>query len=531
MSHRDCLPSSVAFDVYAEGATDMLPSRAKLLEILDSLGDALPPKLKHIRREEAKSEPPKPKPKPRRDSKASVESWKDIDVEAGPSHVSEHTMHAADTTEFEAEWARLPLAITALPSYAKVRQLVMRNTTGKTSFRLSLPVLFNGIDHCYLSRPAFRQVLLDLDADCQDAFPEPAEDVGLLPSHANPLALTEALWESHFGVPRHLRWYSALAEMDDGVASCTSLPFSPPNPARFGLSRISADSPVDVVHCAVAGTKRPLCFVGPTCGILYSVVQGTVLLISWPGTKHNFDAWHKMTRNVETNQYDHFDELEDPHINVIRTGDAVYLGVGTLNVMVALSHVALTSRQILNPTAKELSTIVRCSSRLMDSYIEQQSNGYSPFDEMEVERMDINVTTWMALAKGLSSVKMGRKPGSTDKKMSRLASNKGRPSERALQDFRQGLEEVVKKIEQYRALVNEAAAKNAHGKGGSGGDCPHNRPYDTLNELARVSSSAGAGADATSVLLDEAADSLHHYVRSGLSIASHSLKGKDRAPS
>ncbi|CDU26011.1 uncharacterized protein SPSC_06182 [Sporisorium scitamineum] len=526
MSHRDCLPTSVAFDMYAEGATDMLPSRARLLEILDSLGDALPPKLKHIRREEAKLQPPKAKPS--RDTAANDEVWKDV-VEAGPSQISEHKPQATETTEFEAEWARLPLAITALPSYAKVRQLVMRNSTGKTSFRLSLPVLFNGIDHCFLSRPAFRQVLLDLDADCQDVFPEPAEDVGLLPSHADPLELTEALWESQFGVPRRLKWFSALAELDDGVMSCSSLRFAPPNPARFGLSRISADSPIDVVHCAVAGTKRPLCFVGPTCGILYAVVQGSLLLISWPSTKHNFDAWHRMSRSVETNQCDHLDELQDPHINVLRTGDAVYLAVGTTNIMVALSHVALTSRQILNPTAKELSAIVRCSSRLMDSYIQQQSDGYSPFDEMEVERLDLNVDLWMALAKGLSTVNTKRKPGSVDKKLPRLASIKGSPSERTLHDFRQGLQQVVKKIEQYRALVTEAAAKNAHGEGDTG-DCPRNRPYDTLNALAKLSSSAEAGADATSLLLDEAADSLHHYMQSRLSIAAHSLKGKDRAP-
>ncbi|TKY86190.1 hypothetical protein EX895_005015 [Sporisorium graminicola] len=529
MSHRDCLPSSVAFDVYAEGATEMLSSRAKLLEILDSLGDALPPKLKHIRREEANLEQPKAKPCDL-DSNVKDESWKDIEVEAGPSLVSEHKPQSTDTTEFETEWAKLPLAITSMPSFGNVRQLVMRNSTGKTSFQLSLPVLYNGIDHCFLSRPAFHQVLLDLDADCQDVFPEPAEDVGLLPSHPDPLALTEALWESHFGVPRHFKWYSALAELDDGVMGCSSLHFSPPNPTRFGLSRISADSPIDVVHCAVACTKRPLCFVGPTCGILYAVVQGTLLLISWPSTKHNFDAWHKMSRSVDTNQYDHLDELQDPHINVLRTGDAVYLAVGTTNVMVALSHVALTSRQILNPTAKELSTIVRCSNRLMDSYIEQQSKGYSPFDEMEVERMGVNVALWMALANGLSTVQVKMKQGSINKKLPKVATTKGRLSARTLQDFRQGLQGVERKIQRYRASVNEAAANAGRGKRGSG-DCPRNRPYDTLNALARCASSVELGADATSLLLDEAADSLHHYLRSGLSIASHSLKGKDRAPS
>lgn len=526
MSYRGCLPSNMAFDVYAERGSDMLESRARLAELLDSLGDTLPAELQHVRREEAETEPvSEPGPGAQADAAEEGTEANDANDKAGPSQTNGQHPQPAQCTDFEAEWARLPTALTTLPSFCKIKQLVMRHSTGKASFRLSLPVISNGIDHCYLSRPAFRQVLLDLDGEYGEQIDDPAEDAGLMPPSPNPLTLTEALWESHFGVPRHLKWYSTLAEFEDGVASCIPVHFAPPSAGRLGLSRTSLDSATDVVHCGVAGTKRPVYFVGPTSGLLYTVVQGTVLVFSWPNTDHNFDAWLKWNRKINNRYHHHYDDLEDPHINLLRTGDTVYLAAGTTNLMVAFSHVAMTSRQVLNPTSRELSTIVRCCHRLLDSYIEQQSIGYSPFDEIEVKRMDANLITWTALAVHLTTGKSStaaRQLGPPYKAASKFPTKKIKPNERALQDFLRNLRQVNKKIERYRHMVSEAT-KNTKVTSGSG--CPHNRPFDTLNALARLSSSADAGEAVGSPGSDLDADMLHLHVRSSLS-----LKGKDRAP-
>ncbi|GAC94534.1 haloacid dehalogenase [Pseudozyma hubeiensis SY62] len=521
----------MAFDVYAEGGSDMHESRARLAQLLESLGDALPAELQHVRREEAETEPSsQPGPDAGPAAAAAVATKEatvatDANHEAGPSHPNGQHPHTAQRTEFETEWARLPTAITTLPSFCKIKQLIMRHSTGKTSFRFSLPVLSNGIDHCYMSRPAFRQVLLDLDGEYGEQIDDPAEDAGLLPPSPDPLTLTEALWESHFGVPRHLRWYSTLADFEDGVASCIQVHFAPPNPGRLGLSRILLDSPNDVVHCGVAGTKRPVYFVGPTSGLLYTVVQGSILVVSWPNTDHNFDAWLKWNRKINNRHHHHYDDLEDPRINLLRTGDTVYLAAGTTNLMVAFSHVAMTSRQVLNPTSRELATIIRCCHRLMDSYIEQQSIGYSPFDEMEVERMDANLITWMALALNLTTGKPSvavHQLGSPYKAAYKFPTKKITTNERALQEFLRGVRQVSKKIERYRQMVSEAT-KNTKVTSVSG--CPHNRPFDTLNALAKLSSSADAEGAVGSPGDHSDADMLHLYVRSSLS-----LKGKDRAP-
>ena len=514
----------MAFDVYAEGGTDMLLSRTKLLEILDNLGDNLPSNLKHIRRDQQAQEPSRPRLG--RDS-AAVDKWKES-IEAGPSHANEHWTQGVGSTEFEADWANLPPAITALPSLLKIKQLVMRNSTDKNKFRRSLPVLANGIDHCFMSRPIFRQILFDLDSECtEDAMFDPVERTGLLPPHPDPLTLTEALWESQFGVPRNLAWYSAPAESPAGVAGCRSVRFSPPNPTRLGLSRISIDSPTDIVHCAVAGTKRSLSLVGPASGLLYAVVQGSLLLVTWPGTDKNFDTWYRLSRSVQNNQFDHLDDLEDPAINVIRTGDVVYLPAGTVNIMVVLTHVSLVSRQMLNPTSKELDIVIRCCNRLMDTYVEQQSKGYSPFDEMEVERMDANLVLWTSLAKELGN----KRASSVHASFPRAPSKNIKPNGATLQAFVRGLREIDKKIERYRALVHEEAKRHALTC-----TCSHNRPFETLDAVAKLSTktaNAAARADAVASgaeIVNETIEGpgwpLRHYMQTGVI-----LKGKDRAPS
>ncbi|SNX85489.1 uncharacterized protein MEPE_04198 [Melanopsichium pennsylvanicum] len=517
----------MAFDVYAEGGSDMLMARARLLEILENLGDNLPADLKHLRRDELNEE--KGRQHVGRDKAASDKWREEIEAGPGPSHANVHWAPTAGSTEFESEWACLPPAITALPSFFRIKELVMRNSREKASFRRSLPVLANGIDHCFLSRPTFSQVLLDLEGENREAMPDNAENAGLLPLPPDPLTLTEALWESHFGVPRNLTWYSAVCEFPAGVASCASVHFSPPVPARLGLSRLSVDSPTNVVHCALAGTKRPLSLVGPASGLLYAVTQGSLLLISWPCTDHNFDAWHRLSRSLQTNQFNHLDDFENPTINVLRTGDAVYLAAGTTNIMVALSHVSLTSRQILNPHSKELANIVRCCNRLMDILVDQQGIGYSPFDEMEVERMDANVTTWGALVKHLSAGKQLKNVKPIRTSSAKVPLKNIKPNQPALQDFLRGLRSIDEKISIYRTMV-QGAAESAHDKKEC--TCTHNRPYETLNALAKLSTSAQtsektAESDA-SPLGDffEATHSLNQYLRSVITI-----KGKNRAPS
>ncbi|KAI3477697.1 hypothetical protein L1887_60516 [Cichorium endivia] len=193
----------------------MLLSRAKLLEIMDSLGTSLPEELRHVRRAEPAVEQSEDHACLGR-STSSSDNWRET-VAAGPSHANEHWKPSAGSTEFEAEWARLPPAITALPSFFKIKQLVMRNSSGRSTFQRSLAVLANGIDHCFKSFPAFRHILLDLDNESQEALFDSVEYAGLLPPQPDLVTLSEALWESHFGIPRDLVWYTAPAESPCGV--------------------------------------------------------------------------------------------------------------------------------------------------------------------------------------------------------------------------------------------------------------------------------------------------------------------------
>ncbi|KIS69628.1 uncharacterized protein UMAG_02163 [Mycosarcoma maydis] len=510
----------MTFDIFARGGCDMASPRARFADIINNLGDALPAELNDAHREDTQPEPPQPRlgldPSP-------VNKVSRATDEAGPRHDIGHHAQLVEKTEFETKWDRLPTALAALPSFCNIKQLVLRNSTGQTSFRLSLCVLSNGIDQCYLSRPTFRQVLLDLDGESGERIDDPAEDAHLLPRSADALTLTEALWESHFGVPRHLRWYSAQAEFEDGVASCISSRFAPPNPGHLGLSCTSIDSPVDVAHCAVAGTKRPLYFVGPTCGLLYIVVQGSLLVVSWPSTSHNFDTllnWNSKFSNAH--DY-HYDDLEEPHVNLLRTGDTVYLAAGTINLMVALSHVALTSRQVLNPTSEELNTIVRCCHRLMDSYIEQQKAGFSPFDEFGVQLMDTNLAMWTAFASHFATDKPAAASEGSPHKVTSTPAKKIKSNQRAMHEFLCDLRKVKTKIERYRMMVSETSNSPSN-MNISGSPCF--RPLETLNALAVLSSSAEAGEAAGSTGSNKDADTLHGHLWSELT-----LKSKDCAPS
>ncbi|GAC72106.1 hypothetical protein PANT_6d00076 [Moesziomyces antarcticus T-34] len=513
----------MAFDIYAEGGTDMLLSRAKLLEIMDSLGTSLPEELRHVRRAEPAVEQSEAHAYLGR-STSSSDNWRET-VAAGPSHANEHWKPSAGSTEFEAEWARLPPAITALPSFFKIKQLVMRNSSGRSTFQRSLAVLANGIDHCFKSRPAFRHILLDLDNESQEALFDSVEYAGLLPPQPDLVTLSEALWESHFGIPRDLAWYTAPAESPCGVTSCISTRFAPPMPMVLGLARFAIDSPSDVVHCAVVGTKRPLSMVGPGAGLLYAVVQGTLLLVSWPGTDRNFDTWYRLSRSILTNQLDHLDELEDPRINMLRTGDVVYLSAGTINLMIAFTHVCMTSRQVLNPTTKEVSCVIRCCNRLMDACVDKQNLGYSPFDDMEVERMDANMLMWSALFTHLGTHSLHKE---SDSRLAFYTSTRGslslpKPISKAMQVFARGLTQIDQKISRYRTLVE--ATDNKRSDHGPGCQCSHSRPLQTLNAVARLSSAADEDQATASPPKDSMTDLLRLCARPATS-----TKGKERAP-
>lgn len=508
----------MAFDAYAEGASDLLRSRAKLREIIDTLGDNLPVELQYIRRE--KLDASHTLSRLGRDS-AAGNKRRDA-VEAGPSHSSKSLTQKEVPSAFEAEWARLPAAIAALPSFVKIKQLVSRNSKDRASFQHAMRVLHNGIDHCFMTRPAFGHVLEDLDWDSQTAIDGLIEDAGLLPLPVDPLSLTEALWESNFGVPRNLEWYSALAQSPDGVSSCTSVRFAPLKPNRFGLSRFSMESPTDVVHCAVGGTKRRLQLVGPATGLLCAVVQGSLLLIVWPSTKNNFDICYWLSCSLDTDVYDHLDELEEPRINVLRTGDTVYLPAGTSNIMVALTNVCLTSRQILNPVSKELKDIERCCNHLMDTYIDQQSAGYSPFDEMEVEKMDAILKLWSTVTELLSGPELSNVLNPNERASAhRTQTSLGRP----VQTFAHGLREIADKIERYRNLVYEAVKGHQNKEA----DCsPRNRPFMTLYALAnlylRGTEWCEAVADSHSSKVTR--EGMYHSLRTNFT-----PKGKGRVPS
>lgn len=370
------------------------------------------------------------------------------DVRAGSSKGKQHAAQPDHSTRFEAEWARLPPAITNLPSSIKIKELVLRNMVGPESFRKSLPVEANGLDLCFASRPTFHEVIFDIEHDPgADEITVPADRPRGSRQSQKSSAFSESMWEGHFGVPRHLTWYSASALFADGVNSCSPLIFKPSDPSRLGLAQIWVSGAPDVVHCALAGTKRPPVCIPPPVGLLYTVVQGSLLLISWPCTEHNFQAWIKSShaKGKKVIGWDVIDELQDPKVNMLGTGDSVYLASGTANVMVALSHVAMTSRMIWNPTAIELETISRCCHRLIDTYIAQQkkerssSSSYSSLPLLET-----NLTVWTRLVKQWTHGKAGKN------------NETGTPLQ-ALLDFRQDIHQVRMKIQHYRKLVHDAA--------------------------------------------------------------------------
>lgn len=500
-----------------ETNANMLEPRNKLRELLQNLGDALPAHLQHVRREEADAEE---QPRPSRRPDASANGDPREESEAGPSHNHEHPSETPASTDFEAEWARLPSAITGLPSFIKIKDLVMRKSTGHSSFQRSLPVLPNGIDYLFMTRPGFRQILNDLDDDAIDMqFEyEPIQHAGLMPSRAGPLSLTEALWESQFGVPRTHAWYSGAAESFIGVDSCVPLQFSPPNPSRLGLSQLAIDAPGNTVHCAVAGTKRDIVMSGPTSGLLYAVVQGSLLIISWPNSEKNFDTWHRFSRAVHNNnQLNLLDDLEGPAINILETGDVVYLPTATTTLFVSLTHVCLTSRTIMNPTSKELDVIVRCCKRMMDTYIQQQRLGYSPYDEMGVETIGAMVESWSSFLERGGTGKGGKKK----KAANQLDLLNPQLRKAGFNKFIRGLEEIDGQIQQYRKMVNDSTG--AHHQKNC--DCHYDRPFETLEDLAELAISNGAAGTPEVAHVTLSIDSLTPHVSS-----QRRLKGKQRAP-
>ncbi|KAF6767611.1 hypothetical protein PSEUBRA_006070 [Kalmanozyma brasiliensis GHG001] len=220
--------------------------------------------------------------------------------------------------------------------------------------------------------------------------------------------------------------------------------FRPSDPERFGLTTNCVDVGPDFVHCALAATKRPPIQMFPPVGLLYTVVQGSLLLISWPHTEHNFEAWLKAIRTREQiDEWDVLDELENPRINMLSTGDSVYLAAGTIDVMMALSHVALTSRTIFNPASQELKCISRTCHRLIDAFIERQRIAFSPSDFREAKGMSTSFVLWTHFVSDWFSDKTGKTP-------------RHGTSQQDLIDFCYDITRVWTKVGLYFELVREA---------------------------------------------------------------------------
>lgn len=361
---------------------------------------------------------------------------------AGPSHCDKDKR-----TDFEVEWARLPSAITALPSSCKIKELVMRNAVGKSSFKQSLPVETNGIDRCFASRPSFRHVISDLaNHPTGNPMLQLPEDPSSSPHSAHPLTFAEAMWEGHFGVPRHLTWYSAAASSPDGVDSCSPRRFQPSDPTRLGLTIDCTEYGPDFVDCALAATRRPPILLTPPAGLLYTVVQGSLLLVSWPYTEHNFEAWWQASRTKgQKLGWDLMDKLEEPKINLLRTGDTAYLPAGTIDVMMAFSHVAVTNRTILNPAPAELQSTIQICHRLVESFIDHQENtAFSPCDFRTAQGINKMFSFWTKLAMTwiLDREGSGNWPAGTYRQDMRM--------------FCRGMERVWVQLEVYFMLAKDA---------------------------------------------------------------------------
>ncbi|KAJ1577026.1 hypothetical protein NDA12_005600 [Ustilago hordei] len=510
----------MSFDVFSEGGNNTRQSHTQMKRILEELADNFSAELKHIRQEEVHS------CEPHHQHVSPVIQESKAAGEASSSQVNNTWKWTPGSTEFEAEWARLPSAITSLPSLVKIKELVLRNSTGKASFQRSLIVLPNGIDRCFLTRPTFRHVLKDLYTIGDDQLSDSFEHREMFQPNADIISFTETLWETHFSVPRNLFWYAARAPRSEIVAKCTQVQMGMRTAGQLGLSILAEEFPVNVVHCALAGTRRSLTFVGPSSGLLYMVVQGSLLLISWPYSERNFDTWHRLSCNDDDSQSAYLDVLEQPYINMLRDGDAAYLGAGTTHLMLALSHVSLISREILNPAPDELNTVMTCCNRLLDRFIEQQKDDHSPCDDLGVTRMQNNKKCWDKLATHVRGRKALIEGTPADEPPNYSPFEEIDEFGPLLKAFKGGMKKLGKKIHQYCTLVDATSSPTAKCDT-EGSYVVHDRARDTLFHLIKLTllEEDGGGTSGNSACIPLAEESHPRRVRKT------TQKGKQRVPS
>ncbi|KAJ1023527.1 hypothetical protein NDA16_003144 [Ustilago loliicola] len=262
----------------------------------------------------------------------------------------------------------------------------------------------------------------------------------------------------------------------------------------LGLSPVSRDSASHVIHCGVAGAKTPLIFVGPAVGLLYAVVQGTLLLLSWPGTERNFDVWYRVSRGIPLDTPNIFFCLKEPHINVLRTGDAFHLPAGTVTFMMALSHVGMVSREILNPDPTEINNIVNLSNRMMDFFIAQQNIRYSGLDHVEVQRIENNKAFWDQIVGEIRKRKVPRQEHQPDEHTVENVRKDIQEVGLTLKVLTRGMQKVGKKIRRYYKMV-EAGRPRARPEGCS---CPRGRQDETRDAVGGVVSTAGGSSASSS---------------------------------
>ncbi|PWY97617.1 hypothetical protein BCV70DRAFT_149935, partial [Testicularia cyperi] len=304
-------------------------------------------------------------------------------------------------SDFDRAWLGLPATLTSQPHYVVMQDIVRRCCKDESAFKSSLPVLKNGIDYCYFGRPMFGDLLHDLDEQTYTIKDLDAiQTEGLVPPRASILEFTEALWRAQSGSTRSARWFHVAATSMDGIHGFFSLPLvlKETEYKRMNLSRWAEDPGSERCHFAIAGALQMPEPVGPAHGKLLVVVEGEVVLITWPPTPHNLDCWWATINDATPASWKTLCDFQRPSVNYLRAGDAIHLPVGSFHGMIAMTNACLTSRPLLNPTRRDVETMGRVCQFFLNRYINEHKKGYSPYDDLEVINIRNQLSLWCGFA-------------------------------------------------------------------------------------------------------------------------------------
>lgn len=434
----------------------MSVSRARLAQIWQAFGDQVRVDQRQPRQQET---PPQRLPVLDPDTQA-INKWKaEIETDSSDEDECKPWRWTPGSTDFEADWARLPSAITSVRYSKLIKDQVVTNSVGKSTFQRSLTVLRNGIDRLYIARPTTLQLLQHL----YEGAKESQEDVvfvhgGLFQSHVNVVSLCKALWEFGSAVPRDLDWYSFLPTSTEQEAfeSCHPAEIEMHTRQDLGLSPVSQDSRPDAIYCGVAGAKSPIKLTGPAVGLLYAVIEGTLLLLSWPATDHNYSIWYRINRGLPLPTANFFFCFKDLQINVLRTGDAVHVPAGTITLMMALTHVGMVSREIFNPSPAEIDNIIRLSNFMMDLYLSQRIHSLTHLDHLDVKRIEKSKRRWDEIVREVRKGHVPRKFHRPDEHTEENIVKDIQEVRPILKIFTKGMKKVDKKIKRYNRMAEAA---------------------------------------------------------------------------